>query len=38
MENLMAIPIVLMAFFAILNPIGNLPVFIALTASDDEKN
>ena len=37
MENLMAIPIVLMAFFAILNPIGNLPVFIALTASDDEK-
>ncbi len=34
----MAIPIVLMAFFAILNPIGNLPVFIALTASDDEKN
>lgn len=26
-----------MAFFAILNPIGNLPVFISLTSTDDEK-
>ncbi|ETA73534.1 MarC family protein [Ligilactobacillus equi] len=37
MKDLASIPVVLMAFFAILNPIGNLPVFISLTASDEDK-
>jgi len=38
MENiLLHVVIVFMGFFAIMNPIANVPVFLGLTSDDDEQ-
>jgi len=38
MDNIWAFSItVFMAFFAIMNPLVNIPIFVKLTEGDDEK-